>query len=615
MTNNEYKKMINEGNETDVINQKSNTDKIDEKANVKAEQDGKIVDKHTGIKKFSDYCVIYKDNCYELKGIIGNKYIISDKVNAMCVPIEDALLKPISYLHDLNKNKVDSNPNIGKHIYANNKIYTITKSDSNFYYAVDSDNNIKKFVLSAKIMTEADYLEAVAKCNYKKELDNISLNIGDVYETRNFGRVRINEINNEKLNIRHNYNKNTVVDLLDFKMDIFKKNNVLLKKSFEYNVGDYLYYKELGLYRVARNNELTLELRTYLNNVFMINKNDRYIFDKVNISYDISKLKINNVIKISRYEYGVITAIDATIKAWVLHTHTVKEINFWDCEIVDLNDTDFLNYLENYKNLIPKTILSKLILYKGLYIETEFNDITKKWFGKDVNLEELGFKALVFGKSIVYLCEKYNNLYDYLENYSNEYDFYDYEYRFECKEYEYSLYKCERKFIFVKLNNYRYLTIKKLNELNIKKTDIEKFIYKLKEYLKNNFFVSVEIIKNEFNFKLLDLFQSNSHLLNFIKICGFTTYKFAGVDVITVISSGYKQELFESAIIKLLNNMKIKEIDEYDLFNLLNDKMGFAFNVDTFENEANKFTKLFFSPELEKIYVKKSDYYKEVYNE
>lgn len=567
-------------------------------------------------KKFDDYCALYKNRYFKLVDINENEAIIDYYGTKLNVSISECKIKSIklynNYVEKLNSLKL----NVGKYVLHNGKLLTIVDLQKDLYVLKDVNDNTYNLQTNVKILTDSEYHKEKLIFDYKDVLNNIEINVGDVYETSQYGKVKIIEILDKKINIRYSYNKNIIVGYDDFKLDIFEKKCVRVQEP-TFKVNDYIFYNELGLFQIEKLENDVAHIRDLKHKTTkIVHINNLFAFEIVKLSYKYSDLKINNIIVDTRGNYGLINNITPYfIKMWTLDTHELKEINFWDCSLVDYHDSKFKDFIEINKHKIPKMILSQIVLNKDIYDYQEFKTIINKWFNDTNVISELQFNLITFGKKKIYLNSKYKDYFEYLVSYSQKNDFYDYEYSYESKEYDGYLSKCEKKWYFVKLNEYRYITANKLKELGIDKIQINNFIRNLNNYLVKNYFISVDLIKKEFDFKLIDLFQSDSNLLYFIKKCGFQSYKFAGSDIITINSNGYKQEIFEKTIIEILKYQKISEIDEYDLFNMLNEKMGFKFDVDSFELEANKFINLYFSQELEKVYLHKEDYYKELYNE
>ena len=606
-----------------VYDYQKNVEEIDEKYNqmksdvIQSEQNGILLIEYIKYSKsYSKYCIMFDNKYYPLVSIDNSGFVIFKEDKNIIIPFSSGLIDDIKKYNDYLEKISSYRQNVGKHILYNYNLYTIIDFVDSKYVVEDAQKNRITLSTDLDILSEYDYQHELLKVQYKDILDNINICRNDIYETYNYGRIRIVEVLDKKLNIRHSFDQSLLIDKDDFKLDIISKNCMKIENPTEFSLGDYVYYKPFGLFKIVDIGDSMAQLKKKKKKaVKVILEKDLYIFDKVQLSYNIEDLKTNILIRDTRGNYGIVSSIASTIKMWILDSHETKDINYWDCYLVDYDDVDFLNYLEQNKTKVPRIFLANIVLNKDMYYFQDYKKTIKKWFGETIDVSNFEYNVIIFGKGKVALRSKFKDFSEYLISYSEKNDFYDYEYSLESREYDYSLSKCEKKYVLVKLNDYRYITTKKLKELNIDKNDINNFIRKLKSYLAKNYFVSIDLIKNEFDFKLLDLFQSDSHLLNFIKKCGFTSYKFAGADIITLNSSGYKQEIFEKAIIEVLKEQGLLEIDEYDLFNMLNEKMGFKFDIDSFEFEANKFTELFFSPELEKVYLNKEDYYKELYNE
>lgn len=566
-------------------------------------------------KSFADFCIFYKNSYYKLDMITNKEFIVFENNNIKSIPIECGKVCDIekynNFLLEINNYK----SNIGKHILVNDTLYTVIDFIDDNYLVEDEKYNKLQLSKSIHILSNDEYEYELLKKKNGTKLKAIKININDIYKTIDYGLIRIVEISNDNIKFYHQYNKKSILKINDFKLDIVLMKNVKIDYVFDFNVGDYVFYHLFGLLEIKDINNSSIILTDFFNKKYILLKEDFYIFKKIKLSYNLSQLNIDSLIIDIKGNYGIVFSISSTIQMLLLDTKEIININFWECTIIDADDNNFLNYLDENKYNISNDVKAKVFFKKDLYYFKDFMSIVKKWFKNPFYVTDCDYNLMKFENNKFMLKSRYDSFLDYLYEYSQKNDFYDYEYYLDSKDYDNYLSKCERKFIFVKINDYRYITLKKLNELNIRESHINHFIKQLKKQLFENNFISIELIKKQYDFKLIDLFQTSKDLLNFIKKCGFKSYKFASVDVITLNSSEYKQDVFENSIISVFKKNNITEIDEYDLFNLLNDTMGFKFDVDSFEIEANKFTSLFFSAELEKIYLYKDDYYKELYNE
>jgi hypothetical protein len=138
----------------------------------------------------------------------------------------------------------------------------------------------------------------------------------------------------------------------------------------------------------------------------------------------------------------------------------------------------------------------------------------------------------------------------------------------------------------------------------------------LYDYLDENYFIIINRIYDIANEKMKVVFYDNYIIDEFISTCksDFKKLVFDNMIIYTIRRNLMKKhEYFEEFVEKVMDDNFLLSIDVYDLIDLINRDYSFDFNYDTFVIYFESSRKIYFSEELEKVFVRKKYYYDEVY--
>lgn len=281
----------------------------------------------------------------------------------------------------------------------------------------------------------------------------------------------------------------------------------------------------------------------------------------------------------------------------------------------------YFNHYINLDKINIKTILleeDKIIelkskMKKELYNIESFYEILKQLYQdnyleyiNNTNINHLGYHLI--GNYI--LDNKYDTLESYIKDTIDKHDFYFYDNEFCTSTYNMVLRKLETQYDIIKINENKYITKKKLEEIGITKELIYDFIELIENNIRKNEFFTLYSIENTietsaiYQYGFDDIFyESILSSYDFIRTARFQNK--------TVMVFSEKQSITHNDIVvSLLKEKRGYSIEE--LITILNKKYGIEVDRLIILNICYD-EGLYYNKELEKIYLNKEQWYEEVY--
>lgn len=396
------------------------------------------------------------------------------------------------------------------------------------------------------------------------------------------------------------------IDISNYSIDNIKRLHNLLELEDGYYSTLVLYNNNIDLM-----NELNINNQYELHNLYK-KKSDEFSeirldrtpnFSVGNIDkHDFTLSKINELAPIQVGDFLDIMEKEYGHKSNTFLSYISTEFseylngNFIDSDIVEINDELILKL----KEILVEPIYSFDVL-KDILINNDFeniDDIITK-----TNLYKVGYKI----RSSYIIDKNYDGVEDYFIKLSKKQDFIKNDNILKTSTYSVSIKRVEKSYDIVSISDKEFITISKLNKLGIYKEQINKFCNDVYESFKNSNYFSVYNVKNMIDDSWIedngfdDIFYEclveTIDGINYLRINNQKLYSFTDnqIDVDDIIN-------------EFMVNDSIS-ID--DLIDNVYEKYGLNVQSDKFiYNTKDKF----YSKELNKLYLDKECYYKEVYN-
>lgn len=370
---------------------------------------------------------------------------------------------------------------------------------------------------------------------------------------------------------------------------IFNGNSELMENI---NIKDE--YELHNLIKTRLNNKLKVNLDR-MPNFSIGNNTKKEYFEKIILKY--APINVEDLLSILEEDYGhkrgtiasyIKSEFGLYIKDGIISLN-LYEINEEEKEkIIQVLDKDFYT-IEELKEILKNN---------------DFNDIEE--IINNRNMKKIGYNL----KSGFILKTKYNNIEQYMRDIIDNSDFIE-NYNFlSTITYIFMMKKFEKNLDIFLISKNEYITIKKLNKLNITKKDIEYLIEKIKSTFKDVQYFSVQNVYENIELGKIEECGFDDVFYNSI-IKNIDEVKYSRVAGGYIFSLTKEQFDVSKFIEDCVNGRNGVSID--DLLEEIQEKYGINVDRDKTKLLLRK-RNLFYSDELEKIYQDKSSYYEEVYS-
>lgn len=340
-----------------------------------------------------------------------------------------------------------------------------------------------------------------------------------------------------------------------------------------------------------KNNALFPELRMDRMPNFSIGNIEKhdFVLSKIN---EIAPISINDFLEFMENNYGY--------KSNTFLTYITSEFseyingNYIDSDVIEINESLILEL----KELLTKPIYSldevKAILVKHEY--SNIDDIVTK-----NNMYKIGYKI----RSSYILRKDYDSVEEYYTQLAKTKDFISNENIITSSTYSASIKRVEKNYDIILISDKEFITYKKLSELGINKEIISKFCVDVYSIFKNISYFTVYNIKSM-------------------------------VDTSWIEDNGF-DDIFYECLVETIDNIKYLRINNQKIYSFIDDNVEVEDIINEFMVEESIYVdeliddikekygidvssdKLiysdkFYSRELNKLYLNKECYYKEVYN-
>ncbi len=307
-----------------------------------------------------------------------------------------------------------------------------------------------------------------------------------------------------------------------------------------------------------------------------------------------------------------------------------------------INIEIFLNYMEKYyghkketlKAYIQKeftyNINQNIITVGYSRLKEEKINILKKYITEEIYNKEEIFNIFneVIGEDYERYFNKYNmdmlnykivnnyvlknnqkSIEECIKNRIIKKDFYEIEDKFATSTYYLILSELESKLEIIRFNENSYITIKKLEEVGIKKEDIINY----KKYVIDNIgerkFFTIPYIQNILKFNIFEEYGFENVFFESIigSIDKIKKIRFSGTKVFCIRKDNFSKIDFISQVIN-----DVGTIDIYKLKDLIKKEYGIVIEKEDLQQTINE-SNLYYDKIIEKVFRNKEEYYKEVY--
>lgn len=288
---------------------------------------------------------------------------------------------------------------------------------------------------------------------------------------------------------------------------------------------------------------------------------------------------------------------------------------------LQLEFRDFINfnYIDVNLNELNKNqiALIKPKLKDDIYSIKDFCELMNQTLNGDYNkfLNHYNLRNLGYKLNMNYIVKlDINSLEQYWTNSILKRDIYQKEDKYNTSTYEMVLRKLEKQNKIIKINEDKYITQTKLNELGIAKDVLNEYKKILDRNILLGEYFTIHFIHKECHFEPIDKYGFDDVFYESILYSQdeFAYVKMNGVIVFKKIKAGEKNRISKNEFIKTLikNN---KPIDIYDFINYLREE----YDINSSKEEIQQIcveTGLYYDKIMEKIFYSKEEYYREVYS-
>ncbi len=374
---------------------------------------------------------------------------------------------------------------------------------------------------------------------------------------------------------------------------LFENNKSFMK---EINIFDCYELHNLLKYKIDddENNVYFIRMPNFL---VGYDEKDKFIVDKIN---EYAPISLEDFVDMLHDDYGhykptMFTYISQNMSAY-LNGDILEATTY-------LIDSDIRHKLIN--NLHDNIYSTKFI--KNLFVEFGI-DISKNVFTR-TNFDSLGY---CFRNGYI-IKKEYGSINKYLEIKSNQSN---------IIRIDSDLLKCGtiynaindycKSYNIFKVNNGLYITKAKMNEKGINKLTINGIIKEMKEQFSDTIYFSVENIKKKINIQnIIDLGFDDEFIENII---------FYNDDISTLRINNHKLFTFLKKKLSIQQFIedemeKYRSISISDFVNNINEEYSIDLTYDIVKGYLYGLSNIYYSSILDKLYIDKEDYYKEIYDE
>lgn len=319
-----------------------------------------------------------------------------------------------------------------------------------------------------------------------------------------------------------------------------------------------------------------------------IDKHD-FTLNKIN---ELAPISINDFLEIMEKNYG---HKSNTFLAYVATEFSdFINGNFIDSDIIEIKDSLILDLRKIFTEPIYTLDLVKDILINNGY--TNIDEIVTK-----TSMYKIGYKI----RSSYILRKDYDSVEEYYIDLSKNCDFIPNENVLNSSTYNVSIKRVQKSYDIVSISDKEFITINKLKKLGITKETLNKFC--------NDVYTSFE------------------------NITYFTIYNIKNtIDISWIEDNGF-DDIFYECLVETIDNIKFLRINNQKIYSFIDDNVEIEDIINEFMSEESiyvdelidnikdkygidvSYDKLiysdkFYSRELNKLYLDKECYYKEVYN-
>ena len=466
-----------------------------------------------------------------------------------------------------------------------------------------------------------DVLIEILKENQDRQLTSTELLELYNKQLSEYSELKLSELDERTLSARISRMENTImgfhqtVRYYDYSK-ISKENLEALKNLLNLDDGfystDYLFennksfMKEINIFDCYELHNLLKYKIDDENNVYFIrmpnflvgyDEKDKFLVDKIN---EYAPISLNDFIDMLHDDYGhykptMLAYISQNMSAY-LNGNILEATTY-------LIDSDIKQKLID--NLHDDIYSTKFI--KNLFVEFGI-DISKNVFTR-TNFDSLGY---CFRNGYI-INKEYGSINKYLEIKSNQSN---------IIRIDSDLLKCGviynvindycKSYNIFKVNNGLYITKAKMNERGINKFTINGIIKEMKEQFSDTVYFSVENIKNEISVQnIVDLGFDDEFIENII---------FYNDDISTLRINNHKLFTFLKKKLSIQQFIedemeKYRSISISDFVNNINEEYSIDLTYDIVKGYLYGLSNIYYSLILDKLYIDKEDYYKEIYDE
>lgn len=342
---------------------------------------------------------------------------------------------------------------------------------------------------------------------------------------------------------------------------------------------------------LKKNQHLFLNLNFDRMPNFSIGEITKYDFT-LNKIYEMSPISVGEFLEFLETNYG---HKQNTFQSYLL----VKFKKFIDGEFIN-SGVSMINdeLIEKLKITFTEPLYS-LDLVKEILKQNGYNKIeeivTKK------TLYKIGYKI----RSSYIIKKEYDSVEEYYTELSKTTDFIPNENIIDNSTYHITIKRVAKKYDIVSISNNEFITSKKLNELGVSKEMMNKFCEDVYKLFKKEKFFTIYNIKNKIDVSWIENIGFDDIFYECL-IETIDNLRYLKVNCQKVYS-------FKEETIKLKNIieefMTVKGVYVDDLIDSIRNKYGINISSDKLI-----YNEYFYSKELNKLYLNKENYYKEVYN-
>lgn len=407
--------------------------------------------------------------------------------------------------------------------------------------------------------------------------DNIVFDFGRKFRCIDLTHIDISMINKLKnaINLDNGYYSTLVIfnDNLDLMKELDLRTEYELHNFLKKNSSD---FSEIRLDRMPN---------------FSIGGIDKHDFtlNKIN---ELAPISINDFLEIMEKNYG---HKSNTFLAYVATEFSdFINGNFIDSDIIEIKDSLILDLRKIFTEPIYTLDLVKDILINNGY--TNIDEIVTK-----TSMYKIGYKI----RSSYILRKDYDSVEEYYIDLSKNCDFIPNENVLNSSTYNVSIKRVQKSYDIVSISDKEFITINKLKKLGITKETLNKFC--------NDVYTSFE------------------------NITYFTIYNIKNtIDISWIEDNGF-DDIFYECLVETIDNIKFLRINNQKIYSFIDDNVEIEDIINEFMSEESiyvdelidnikdkygidvSYDKLiysdkFYSRELNKLYLDKECYYKEVYN-